>query len=243
VKILGIDTSTRVASVAIADDITPVAQRESTGRNTDVLVAIDEMCRDANIVPLDLDAVAVGAGPGSFTGLRIGMATAKGIAFAAQKPLWSVSSLAALAWDGHRSRATEVSARDEAEVDPVYVAVLDARRSEVFAGCYAHDAAGAWQLVGEEGVMSPDQLATWVQATIGERERFFAGDAIDAYQDAIATVGQWLGPRTPSGFAVAYLAGLGTRVDILTSGTPTYIRPSEAEVLYPDGVPGALRRK
>ena len=232
-KILGIDTSTRVASVAIADDTSCVAQRESTGRNTDVLVAIDEMCRDANTTALDLDAVAVGAGPGSFTGLRIGMATAKGIAFAAQKPLWAVSSLAALAWDGHRSRASNA----------VYIAVLDARRSEVFAGCYAHEPAGAWQLLGAEHVLSPDALAAWVQSTIGDRERLFVGDAVDAYREQITSIGEWLEPRTPSGFAIAYLAGLGARVDILTTGTPTYIRPSEAEVLYPDGVPGALRRK
>ena len=74
--------------------------------------------------PRDLDAVAIGAGPGSFTGLRIGMATAKGIAFAAECPLWAVSSLAALA---------HAAGRDP---DAIVVAVLDARRGEVYAGAY-----------------------------------------------------------------------------------------------------------
>lgn len=233
-KILGLDTSTRTASVAIADGIAIVAERESTGRNTDVLVAIDDVCRRAGVTALDLDAVAVGAGPGSFTGLRIGMATAKGIAFAAHKPLWAVSSLAALAWDSLALSGSR---------DAVHVAVLDARRSEVFAGCYAHDPAGKWQRLGEEHVLPPDQLAAWVQSTIGDRERFFGGDALDTYRAVLAPIGHWLAIKTPSGRAVAQLARDGSRVDILTSGTPTYIRPSEAEVLYPDGVPGALRPK
>ena len=228
-KILGLDSATRIASVAIADGDACIADARSEGKNTDLLVAVDDVCARAKLTAFELDAVAIGAGPGSFTGLRIGMATAKGIAFAAQKPLWAVSSLAALAWDGHKP-------------DTVTVAVLDARRSEVFAGCYA-ELDGVWQLIGTEHVMSPEALAAWVTQTIGDREHVFTGDAIDAYRDQIASIGRWLDVKTPSGFAVAYLASRGPRVDILTSGTPTYIRPSEAEVLYPDGVPGAFRRK
>jgi hypothetical protein len=73
----------------------------------------------------------------------------------------------------------------------------------------------------------------------------FAGDAIDAHP-ALAPVAAehtWLAVRTPSGAAVARLALAGARVDITPGGAPTYIRPSEAEVKYPDGVPGALPRR
>lgn len=217
-KILGIDTSTLIAGVALVDgEHVYEARGSSTGRSADVLVTIDEVCARAQVAPLAIEAVAVGAGPGSFTGLRIGMATAKGIAFATRTQLWAVSSLAALAWDAQQ---------------PLVCAVLDARRAEVFAGIYREGV-----LVGEERVLAPKDVAAFAG------EAVFAGDAIDVYPELAPLADRWLAPRTPSGVAVARLALAGARVDILTSGTPTYIRPSEAEVMYPDGVPGALRRR
>ncbi|MDQ3370553.1 MAG: tRNA (adenosine(37)-N6)-threonylcarbamoyltransferase complex dimerization subunit type 1 TsaB, partial [Myxococcota bacterium] len=103
--VLGLDTATLTAGIAVIDDARVLAQathgpapsEHTTGRTSDLLVTVDAVCRSAGIGPLELDAIAIGAGPGSFTGLRIGMATAKGIAFAARRPLWAVSSLAALA--------------------------------------------------------------------------------------------------------------------------------------------------
>ncbi|MGE0548643.1 MAG: tRNA (adenosine(37)-N6)-threonylcarbamoyltransferase complex dimerization subunit type 1 TsaB [Kofleriaceae bacterium] len=230
-KLLGIDTATLIAGLAIVDDdsVTAEARHDSSGRTSDLLVAIDRMCRDAGVAPNELDAIAIGAGPGSFTGLRIGMATAKGIAFAARRPLWAVSSLAALAFDGFA----------EAPSAPVVVAALDARKTEVFAGCYRRDGS----LIGSERVMPPGELMTWV-ADLGEPDPTFAGDAMAAYPELLqGLASRWLRAATPSGTAVAKLALAGARVDVLTSGTPTYIRPSEAEVKYPDGVPGALRRR
>jgi len=212
VKVLGLDTSTLTSGIAILDGerVLGEARHDGSARTADLLVAIDRVCRHAGVAPTALDAVAIGAGPGSFTGLRIGMATAKGIAFAAGIPLWAVSSLAALAF-GHPG---------------FVVAVLDARRSEVFAGCFSDGA-----LVGEERVMPPADVAGWAASLAGDRP--------------IAYVGDMLAPEvtTPSGLAVARLALSGTRVDVLVSGGPTYIRPSEAEVMYPDGVPGALRKR
>jgi hypothetical protein len=69
----------------------------------------------------------------------------------------------------------------------------------------------------------------------------YTGDAQSAYPDLALLPGTW--GKTPSGAAVAKLAARGARVDILVHGAPTYIRPSEAEVKYPDGVPGALRKR
>jgi tRNA threonylcarbamoyladenosine biosynthesis protein TsaB len=152
------------------------------------------------------------------------MATAKGIAFAAQRPLWAVSSLAALAH-------AELEARPEGLV----VAVLDARRGEVYAGAYRREG-DAVVLVGEERVMPPRELAAF--APPGAR---FTGDAAAAYPELAALPGTW--GQTPSGKAVAKLAAAGEHVDVLVSGAPSYIRPSEAEVKYPDGVPGALRKR
>ena len=211
-KVLGLDTSTLTSGIAVIDGdrVLAEARHDASGRTADLLVAIDDCCKRAGVAPMNLDAVAVGAGPGSFTGLRIGMATAKGIAFAAGKPLWAVSSLAALAFER-----------------PGFVAaILDARRAEVYAGCYLDGA-----LTGEERVMPPADVAAWAVTLAGDRPITYAGDMLASEI------------TTPSGASVARLALSGARVDVLVNGAPTYIRPSEAEVMYPDGVPGALRRR
>lgn len=255
--VLGLDTATHTAGIAIveaAEGLAPPtgeassvpaqdrervlaeARHDTSGRGADLLVKLDELCRSVGIAPTAFDAIAIGAGPGSFTGLRIGMATAKGIAFAAQRPLWAVSSLAALADDARREVAPD---------EPILCAALDARRGEVFAGCYWRGVA-----LGPDRVMAPAELGSWVAelaraadpATIVR----FAGDAVDSHRAILAPLtGElgWLAARTPSGLAVARLALAGARVDITVSGAPTYIRPSEAEVMYPDGVPGALARR
>jgi tRNA threonylcarbamoyladenosine biosynthesis protein TsaB len=215
---LGIDTSTRIASVTIVADGRVLAETRGE-RAHELLVLIDAACTAANITAHDLQAVAIGAGPGSFTGLRIGMATAKGIAFAAACPLWAVSSLGALAFE-------------ELEPEGVVVAVLDARKGELYAGAYRRDG-DRTVLVGEERVVSPAALAAFVPP--GAR---IVGDAVAELAGHSVAF-----PRTPSGAAVARLALEGERVDVLVSGAPSYIRPSEAEVKYPDGVPGALKRR
>ena len=228
-RLLGIDSATLTIGVAILDDerVIAEARHDAKGRTNDLLVTIDRLCREAAIAPTELDAIAIGAGPGSFTGLRIGMATAKGIAFAAGKPLWAVSSLAALAQDA------------AARTDAVIISVLDARKGEVYAGCFD----GAARPLSDEQVLAPGAVAAFVRGVIGDREASYVGDAIRSYPDAFTPLAdRWL-VTTPSGVAVARLALAGARVDVTTGGTPTYIRPSEAEVKYPDGVPGALPRK
>lgn len=228
-RILGIDTSTTTASVAIVGPERTVFKDYviAERRSSDLLVAIDQLCKDYGVVPTELDAVAVGAGPGSFTGLRIGMATAKGIAFAAGKPLWAVSSLAALA---------------AANLAPSVCAVLDARRGEVFAGCYRGGAADRYphELVGEERLLAPSELHAWAESQLVDV--LFIGDALDKYPELAALADRWT-VATPPAMHVALLATKGARVDVLTSGAPSYIRASEAEIRYPDGVPGALRKR
>ena len=218
--VLGIDTATRFADVAIVRDGDLVAQARSDahGRGTDLLVLIDRICAEAKLSARELDAVAIGAGPGSFTSLRIGMATAKGIAFAAGKPLWAVSSLAALADPGPGERVA---------------GVLDARRGEVYAGVFVRDGDRVAPL-GDERTLPPDQVAA-----LGATR--YVGDAGAAYPLLAALPGAW--DRTPTGAAVARLAVAGSRADVLVTGVPAYLRRAEAEILYPDGVPGALRKR
>jgi len=239
-KILGLDTATLTVGLALLDDerVLAEARHEATQRTNDLLVAIDAMVRGLDLAPSAIEAVAIGAGPGSFTGLRIGMATAKGIAFAAGRPLWAVSTLAALAYDAIAERP--------APADGLAVAVLDARRGEVYAGCYR---VTGHALLGEERVMDPAELAAWVAAlapaAVAAGQVIYAGDALAAHPEVLAPLAAAWSPtvRTPSGIAIARLALAGARLDALTAGSPTYIRPSEAEVKYPDGVPGALPRR
>ncbi|MBV8759356.1 MAG: tRNA (adenosine(37)-N6)-threonylcarbamoyltransferase complex dimerization subunit type 1 TsaB [Deltaproteobacteria bacterium] len=211
--LLGLDTATTTASIAVLRDDTVIATatRNTHRRTADVLVAVDEACRTAGITPAQLDAVGVGAGPGSFTGLRIGMATAKGIAFALGKPVWAVSSLAALAL--------------AAPGDGTVVAILDARKGEIFAGAF-RKTGGAVEAIDVERVIAPSALVVPAGATtVGDVPALCAHAA------------------TPTGEHVARLALAGARVDVLVGGAPTYIRASEAEIRYPDGVPGALRKR
>ena len=239
-RVLGIDTSTMTTSVAIAVDGTVAAAADvPTALHSDVLLrAVDDLVRGAGLAPRAFDAIAVGVGPGSFTGLRIGMATAKGIAFAAGIPLRAVSSLAALAWDAGRALATTPLA------DGLLVPVLDARRGEVYAGFYRRDGDGV-RAVAAEQVLAPAALAAAIDAARDGGPAAVIGDALPAHAIAIAPPVPALADlrRTPSGAAVAVLGSAPDLPDALDHGAPSYLRPAEAEVMYPDGVPGALRKR
>ena len=214
-NVLGIDTATAVASVALLADgrVLAEARSDTAGHRADLLVLVDDVCRRAGVAGRDLDGVAIGAGLGSFTGLRIGMATAKGIAFAAHRPVWAVSSLAALAL--------------AAPHDGTVVAILDARKGEIFTGTFRKTAGVIEPLdTKPERVLAPSALVVPEGATT-------VGDVPVLCSHA----------ATPSGEAVARLALAGSRVDVLVGGAPTYIRASEAEIRYPDGIPGALRKR
>src|SRR5207249_4861919 len=113
-----------------------------------------------------------------------------------------------------------------------------ARRGEVFAGCYRHG-----RLVGSERVLAPAALAAFATELAAGAPITYAGDALAAFPDELAPLAAGWIAATPSGQAVAELALAGPRDDVLTSGAPSYIRAAEAEIMYPDGVPGALRRR
>jgi tRNA threonylcarbamoyladenosine biosynthesis protein TsaB len=233
--VLGLDTSTMTASVAVtrAGAVLASADVATTAHSDVLLQTIVATVRAAGLAPTALDAVAVGAGPGSFTGLRIGMATAKGIAFAVGRPLYAISSLAALAFD-----ASVVAP------GALITAVLDARRGEVYAGFYRRAGAGV-DSVAPERVMAPAELAAAITALRGATDAIVVGDAIAIHALAFdpPIVARPDLRTTASGAAVARLASVGEQRDALTDGAPVYIRPAEAELKYPDGVPGALRRR
>jgi len=232
--ILAIDTSTLTASAAVvtlAGAPLAVIGGDPDVRTERVLELCEQALAQAGVARTALTAIAVGAGPGSFTSLRIGLATGKGLAYALGVPLWLASSLAALAHD-----LAAVAPDDGALLVPA----LDARRGEIYTGSFRRGAAGL-AAVDAERVVPPAALVAAL-----DQPAHLAGDALAAYADALtalpAHVTCHAAPRTPSGLGVARAALAGDRVDRLHHGAPAYIRPSEAEVKYPDGVPGAWKR-
>ena len=130
VTILQIETATQVCSAAIAVNGETVALKELAAQNIhagSLTLFIDDVIKQAGLAYADLDAVAVSKGPGSYTGLRIGVSTAKGICFATDKPLIAVDTL-------------QMMAKGFLESDPFYTGLvcpmIDARRMEVFTALY-----------------------------------------------------------------------------------------------------------
>jgi len=130
--ILNIDTSTTVCSVTLSKDGKMLAIKENNeGLNHSVSlgVYIDDILKENNIDITQLDAVAISMGPGSYTGLRIGVSMAKGLCFGTAKPLIAVPTLQALA------RSVSVEQQEEA----LYCPMIDARRMEVYTAFFDKD--------------------------------------------------------------------------------------------------------
>lgn len=132
--ILCIETGTDVCSVALSLNGKPVSIREETGRDHARKVAVftEELLREASVEPDELDAVAVGRGPGSYTGLRIGTSFAKGLCYALNIPLIAVDSLLSLgviACENHEAGLIDSESWTVSRLCPM----IDARRMEVYA--------------------------------------------------------------------------------------------------------------
>jgi tRNA threonylcarbamoyladenosine biosynthesis protein TsaB len=133
-KILLIETSLDFCSVAIAEDQKILAIRTSTSEREHasiLAIYIDEVMKDAGITYNHLDAVAVSKGPGSYTGLRIGVATAKGICYAANKPLIAINTLLCMASQFKLAYSVDDSV--------VLTPMIDARRMEVYMASYSYE--------------------------------------------------------------------------------------------------------
>ncbi|MCX6246412.1 MAG: tRNA (adenosine(37)-N6)-threonylcarbamoyltransferase complex dimerization subunit type 1 TsaB [Bacteroidetes bacterium] len=131
--ILNIETATGVCSVALARDGKLVERRESTVKNSHssvLTLLMDDVFRTTGVPLGDLDAVAVSEGPGSYTGLRIGVASAKGLCYALDKPLIGISTLRAMAL----GMAHAVSTAPETQL--LFCPMIDARRMEVYCAIF-----------------------------------------------------------------------------------------------------------
>ena len=223
--ILGIETSTKTGSVAVVSEQAIVAQYSlniEVTHSERLMATVDRVLKDTGLAIADMDAFAVAIGPGSFTGLRIGLATVKGLVLATGKPVAAVPTLRALA------------ALVPFSAYPV-CPMLDARKHEVYAALYRVEGDGPAQLMPEATVPISDLASRITGKTvfIGEAASLYRADIEERLGDRAL-----FGPRSaslPSAGTVAEL-GLsmiksGVRVDA-DSLTPLYIRRPEAEVAW-----------
>jgi len=198
------------------------------GAITDLLVACDRRLPD-------LDAYAVGLGPGSFTGLRIGLATFKGFAYANRRPIGGASSLAAMALAAADARSAGSGA--------LLVPLLDAKKGEVYAGFY-RVAGDAVEPVRPDAALSPEALLATLAELPGGLEPLGFGEGYEAHaadlQPRLTQLRTEV--RTPSAGAVGRLAAAALRgaafdQQRLSALEPHYVRASEAEVKFPHGLP------
>ena len=159
--ILCIETGTDICSVGIAREGEIVSMLESNeGRDhaRKVGVFVDELLRSTGITPDEIDAVAVGKGPGSYTGLRIGVSFAKGLCYGLQKPLIAVGSLdalAAVAREEYEAGILDVEQWENSRLCPM----VDARRMEVYAQVFDSKGAALSEVVAE--VVTEESFSEW----------------------------------------------------------------------------------
>ncbi|MBQ9135424.1 MAG: tRNA (adenosine(37)-N6)-threonylcarbamoyltransferase complex dimerization subunit type 1 TsaB [Lachnospiraceae bacterium] len=228
-KILALDSSGLVASVAVAEDDILIAEYTVNYKKThsQTLMPMLQAIKDTVDLDLDtIDAIALAAGPGSFTGLRIGSATAKGLGLALEKPLVEVPTVAGLAYNLWGS-------------DKMVCPIMDARRNQVYTGIYTYERDGGecrMLTVKEQCAVDISEILS-VLNEIG-KEVIFLGDGVPVFKEKIKTELQVPYTFAPShcnrqrASAVAALAGVyfkeGKVVDA-GAHQPEYLRMSQAE--------------
>jgi tRNA threonylcarbamoyladenosine biosynthesis protein TsaB len=251
--VAALDTATLTLSCALTDvspgsvprlrcDRTERAAPKATattlgGHSARLPQALVDLLSAAGLGIPDVEAYAIGLGPGSFTGLRIGLATWKGLAYANRRPIAGASSLAAMA----------LAAAPAAEDGAILVPLLDARKGEVYAGFYrARD--GVVVRVSDDAALAPAALLERLPQVVPAGSRPLAfGEGYDAHAGVLGPALARLATevRTPPAHAVAALAadslaGASYDAEAMFALEPHYVRPSEAELKFPRGLgPGA----
>ncbi len=176
-KILNIETSTRVCSVALSIDGKVVAIEESHTQNShaeQVTLFCGKVIKECGLTFKDLDAVAVSKGPGSYTGLRIGVSTAKGLCYGLEIPLISVSTLLSMAL-GINSNTTI-----EKDANTIICPMIDARRMEVYTALYSQQLEDIEPI--EAKIIDEDSFKSYLE----NNNVIFGGDGAEKCKEALS---------------------------------------------------------
>jgi tRNA threonylcarbamoyladenosine biosynthesis protein TsaB len=235
-RILGIDTATVAASVALVEDGKLIAEeiQSNTSKSSDgrprrnhaeiVLPLIQSILTRAGVAAADLSGIAVSIGPGSFTGLRIGLATAKGIAYECGLPLVGVSTLHA-------------NAARVANFDGMICSLLDARKGETYFALFRHDDHDLKRLT-EDAIASVDRALDQICDRAYGSSVLFIGDGARSYEKLLTYnfgVSARIFADNGHSSIAAQVAGLAEErfraqlTDDLALLVPVYLRPTQAE--------------
>ena len=224
-KILALDSSGVVASVAVADENNIISEFTVNNKQTHsqtLLPMIDEAVKMSGVALEEIDAVAVASGPGSFTGLRIGASTAKGLGLALKKPLVPVPTLEGLAYR---------CALCEGLVCPL----MDARRNQVYTGIYRAKPDGVQTVIGQQAVDIHEILE---KAAATHEKITFLGDGVSVHRKTIEKEfsGEYqIAPEHLMKQSAAAVAALGIiyyydgKYETAAEHKPVYLRKSQAE--------------
>lgn len=224
-KILAIEASSLVASVAILTDDILTAEytiNHKVTHSQTLLPMIDEICKRTETASEELDAIAVSGGPGSFTGLRIGSATAKGLGLALDIPLIHVPTLDAMAYNMYGT-------------DMLICPVMDARRSQVYTGIYSFDE-GRLSTHLEGSALAIEELIDTLNKY--GRKTVFIGDGIPVMKEMLSHKAQFPYEFAPPGMNRQRASSVGVlgaiyfaegRTESADSHLPEYLRVSQAE--------------
>ncbi len=237
-RVLGIESATLAQGVALVEDercVGEVSYLAEGTRGGRLLPAVDDVLRKAGVAPKDLDAVAVSVGPGSFTGLRVGLATAKGLALGTGASLVGVSTLEVLA-EGYSVPAGP---------DITICALLDAYRGEVYMALFRWRGERLERL-SADAVLAPDAVAAAVEGTA-----HLIGNGAARYRERLTAAFGARAVLTEKGLhavpSAAVVARAGMRQLVCAKGTNpdqrpnaevvlVYLRRAEAEVNWEKGL-------
>lgn len=221
--ILALDTTTASGSVALLEKTRLLAEMNAesgSSHSARLLRSVDQLLRLNSLAIKDIDGFAVAAGPGSFTGIRIGLSTAKALAFASGKPVAPVSTLKALAFKLKDSQVRLISP------------ILDAKKGEIFAALFESQAKGLEEVI-PQAAYRPDRFLAGLPT---HRLISFIGNGAEVFQEKIFAYLKDKARFPSRSFFIGYEVGV-LGYEILKSGRgksgedlqPIYFRRSQAE--------------
>lgn len=224
-RVLALDSSGLVASVAVASEDALMAEYTVNFKKTHsqtLLPMLDEIVRMVDLDLSEVDAIAISSGPGSFTGLRIGSATAKGLGLALDKPIISVPTVDSLAYNLYGT-------------DRMVCPIMDARRDQVYTGLYEF-VSDKLVVISPQKVVGIDEIIVEIES-IG-RDVIFLGDGVPVHRDRISEnikQGYSFAPLHMNRQRAGAVAALGVeyykenRIETAAEHQPVYLRVSQAE--------------